>query len=76
LPDAENRGYGIRTSKKMLIDGLSGNFVMLSGNALYLKSKTIDQFFTLPSIATWNGTIVAMRIPYVNEGFNYIHFVE
>jgi hypothetical protein len=42
LPAAENRGYGIKTSKKMLIDGLSGNFVMLSGNALFLKSKLVS----------------------------------
>lgn len=76
LPAAENRGYGIKTSKKMLIDGLSGNFVMLSGNALFLKSKLVDQFLALPDIATWQGTIVAMRIPYVNENFNYINFVE
>jgi len=60
----------------MLIDGLSGNFVMLSGNALFLKSKLVDQFLALPDIATWQGTIVAMRIPYVNENFNYINFVE
>lgn len=76
LTGAENRGYGIRTSKKMLVDGLSGNYVMLSGNALYLKSKTIERFMVLPDIATWQGTIVAMRIPYVNASFNYIDFVE
>lgn len=28
LPEAENRGFGIKTSKKMLIDGLSGIFVL------------------------------------------------
>ena len=49
---------------------------MLSGNALFLKSKSIDQFSVLPDIATWQGTIVTMRIPYINEGFNYIDFVE
>jgi anti-sigma regulatory factor (Ser/Thr protein kinase) len=76
LPDAENRGYGIRTSKNMLVNGLSGNFVMLSGNALYLSSRGIDQFSALPEIATWHGTIVAMRIPYMNRSFNYINFVE
>lgn len=76
LPDAENRGYGIITSKKMLVDGLYGNFVMLSGNALFLKSKSINQFSELPDIATWEGTIIAMRIPYINETFNYINFVE
>lgn len=76
LPRAENRGYGIRTSREMLVDGLSGNYVMLSGNVLYLKSKTIERFIVLPDIATWQGTIVAMRIPYVNTSFNYIDFVE
>ncbi|MBP9480465.1 MAG: hypothetical protein KBF15_03260 [Parabacteroides sp.] len=60
----------------MLVDGLSGNYVMLSGNALYLKSKTIERFMVLPDIATWQGTIVAMRIPYVNASFYYIDFVE
>lgn len=76
LADAENRGYGIRTSKEMLVSGLSGSFVMLSGNALYLKSRTVDECFALPDVATWQGTIVAMRVPYVNRNFNYIRFVE
>ena len=35
-----------------------------------------QKFASPPDIATWNGTIVAMRIPYINEGFNYIRFVE
>ena len=30
LPDAENRGYGIRTSKGMLVDGLGGQYMMIS----------------------------------------------
>ena len=28
LPEAENRGYGIITSKKMLVEGLNGSYVM------------------------------------------------
>jgi len=76
LPNAENRGYGILTSKKMIIGGLSGNFIMLSGNALYLKSREVDQSTALPDIVNWQGTIVAMRIPYVNKRFDYIDFVE
>ena len=76
LPDAENRGYGITTSKKMLVDGLSGNYVMLSGNALHLKTQTIEKFVSLPGEANWKGTIIAIRIPYINESFNYIQYVE
>jgi len=76
LPDAENRGYGIITSKKMQVNGLSGNYVMLSGNALHLKTQTVDQFISLPEKASWFGTIIALRVPYINESFNYIRYVE
>ena len=34
------------------------------------------KYSALPEIATWQGTIVAMRIPYMNRSFNYINFVE
>ena len=34
-PDAENRGYGIPTSKKMLVEGMKGAFFMLSGGAFH-----------------------------------------
>ena len=42
LPDAENRGFGIRTSKQMLIHGLGGQYLMISGSSLYLKSCNLD----------------------------------
>ncbi len=76
LPETENRGYGIYTSKKMLIDGLGGQYMMMSGGAGYMKSKTVDGFFTLPNGMRWNGTIVALRIPYHMPRFNYINYIE
>lgn len=76
LPDAENRGYGIYTSKKMLIEGLGGQYMIMSGSAIYMKSKTIDQFFTLPDGLRWDGTIVALRIPYQASQFDYIKYIE
>lgn len=76
LPFAENRGYGIITSKKMLTKGLSGHYIMISGNAIHINNLSIDKYFTLPTNLRWNGTIIAIRIPYVNTEFNYINFVE
>jgi len=76
LPDTENRGYGIYTSKKMLIEGLGGQYMIMSGSAIYMKSKTIDQFFTLPDGLRWDGTIVALRIPYQASQFDYIKYIE
>lgn len=76
LPNAENRGYGIITSKKMLVEGLDGSFIMMSGNALHLYNAQNKKFIETPADIRWNGTIVALRIPYVNREFMYINFVE
>ncbi len=76
LPDAENRGFGIRTSKQMLIQGLGGQYLMISGSSLYIKSRNIDSFYAMPHGLRWNGTIVALRIPYHSTTFNYIDYIE
>lgn len=76
LPDAENRGYGIYTSKKMLTEGLGGQYLLLSGGSFYLKTPGFDSFYTLPDGLRWNGTIVAFRIPYNVDKFNYINYIE
>lgn len=75
-PDTENRGFGIYTSKKMLIEGLGGQYMMMSGSSIYMKSKTIDEFYDLPQGLRWNGTVVALRIPYNVPKFNYINYIE
>ena len=76
LPNAENRGYGIITSKKMLIDGLGGSFIMMSGNALHLYNSEHQKFIETPSDIRWNGTIIALRMPYINKDFRYINYIE
>lgn len=75
-PNAENRGYGIITSKKMLVDGLKGCFVMMSGNALHLYNPEFRKFIETPKNIRWNGTIIAFRVPYVNKDFQYINYIE
>lgn len=76
LPNAENRGYGIITSKKMLIDGLDGSFIMMSGNALHLYNSEHQKFIETPSNIRWDGTIIALRMPYLNKDFHYINYIE
>ena len=76
LPDAENRGFGIKTSKQMLIQGLGGQYLMISGSSLYIKTLNLDSFYSMPHGLRWNGTIVALRIPYHSSSFNYINYIE
>lgn len=62
-PDAENRGYGISSNLKMVIEGLKGSFAIISGNALYLHSGQQQLIVGLPKQIEWQGTTVIARIP-------------
>lgn len=75
-PAAENRGFGIRTSKRMLVDGLGGQYMMISGGCIYLKTPKQENVYNVPGGLRWNGTLVALRIPFNSVAFNYINYVE
>ena len=76
-PDAENRGYGISSSKEMLVEGLSGSFFMLSGGAFHRHDANGNVSVKLPDTINWNGTIVLMRIlVQVPEKFDYYNYVR
>lgn len=77
LPNAENRGYGITSTKNMLVDGLKGAFFMLSGNAFHRHDNDNSVFIRLPKSINWEGTIILLRIPiYVDEQFDYMKYIQ
>lgn len=77
LPNAENRGYGITSSKDMLVDGLKGSFFMLSGGAFHRYDIHGSSFVRLPKGVSWNGTVILMRIPInVPKDFNYEKYIS
>lgn len=77
LPDAENRGYGITTCKNMLAKGLNGKYFLLSGQAFHTMSEEETSYVGLPENIKWDGTIVALRIPYSeNKNFNFYKYIE
>lgn len=77
LPNAENRGYGISSSKKMLVDGLKGAFFMLSGGAFHRHDLNGSVFVKLPDTINWNGTIILMRIPVqIPDDFDYTKYTR
>lgn len=74
---AVTRGYGIDTSRKMLVDGLKGKYFLFSGSAFYIYTDEIEQIIPLERIHNWNGTILALRIPQtIPIGFDYIKYLE
>lgn len=76
-PDAENRGFGISSSKDMLVDGLKGSFFMLSGGAFHRHDVNGSDYVKLPKTINWSGTIILMRIPvHVPDDFDYKKYAK
>lgn len=71
-----NRGYGIVTSRKLLVDGLNGKFFIYSGNAAYFKSRQNESILKFKGYQSWNGTLIALRIPKnIKEKFNLYDYI-
>jgi len=76
-PEAENRGYGISTSKEMLVVGMKGAFFMMSGGAFHRYENGANDYIDLKDLFNWKGTVILMRIPVnLPEDFNYIDYLE
>ncbi len=77
LPNAENRGYGISSNAKLIVEGLGGIFSIMSGNALLLYDRTAINVFELPETIEWNGTLVIARIPIEMPNlFNFYKYIS
>lgn len=73
----ETRGYGIDTSRRMLVNGLNGKYFLLSGSAMYIYTSDFEQIVPLTRHIVWPGTMLALRIPQtVPAGFNYSNYLE
>ncbi len=75
LPEAENRGFGLRTTIKMLTDGLSGEYLLASGGALFAANGNAANFMELPFGVRFCGTVIAFRIPEIMDDFNYMKYI-
>lgn len=78
LPTAENRGFGIYTSRNMLVKGLHGAFYMMSGSALQISEfGKLDRFLELPANVEWQGTLIFLKIPCKSQpNFVYTDYLE
>lgn len=56
------RGYGVRTSQKVVCEGLGGDFVIISGEAALISANKSEKLVFLKDFY-WQGVIIAYRIP-------------
>ena len=73
-----SRGFGISTSRRMLVGGLGGRFFIWSGRAGYLEQKgNAGNSFELQGNQLFPGTFVGLRIPLnPTPGFDYIQYLD
>ena len=77
LPNAENRGYGLSTTKRMLVEGMGGSFFMLSGGAFHRHNKKQNDYINLPPEIYWQGTIILLRIPtIIDKKFDIYQYIS
>lgn len=73
----ESKGFGISTSRKMLVNGMRGKFFIWTGNAAYIETIERVNVLDIPNNCYFQGTFVALRIPtIIPEMFNFYEFVE
>lgn len=60
-PDQE-RGYGVRTSKRVVCEGLGGGFILISGSVALIAESNAEKLVKLPNFY-WKGVVIAYRIP-------------
>lgn len=69
------RGYGVRTSKRVVCEGLNGSFMLISGTAALVSNGTQEILTSLPDFY-WPGVIVAYRIRRPKQPIDISRLIE
>jgi hypothetical protein len=73
----ESRGFGLSTSRKMLVKGLKGKFLLWSGSALFIQTIENEEIVSLENEFNFQGCLVSLRIPtFNNKDFNFYDYTE
>lgn len=73
----EARGFGISTSRDMLVNGLKGKFYLMSGKTAYIQTIERKGIINFPDTFLYQGNYIALRIPtIIDSNFNFYNYVE
>jgi hypothetical protein len=73
----EARGFGISTTRKMLVNGLKGIVFIWLGNTTFLQAVNKEAIVNIGDNGYFQGTFIALRLPIIIPGeFNFYNFVE
>jgi hypothetical protein len=62
---AEARGFGISTTRNMLVNGLKGKLFLWSGNTTFFQAVNKEAIVNIGENGHFEGTFVALRLPTI-----------
>ncbi|MFA6547971.1 MAG: hypothetical protein WCT11_03475 [Candidatus Magasanikbacteria bacterium] len=71
----KERGFGVRTSKKVICEALGGEFILISGNTALISDKGRERIVSLPEFY-WQGVIISYRIPQPHGVIDIYPYLE
>lgn len=73
----ESRGFGLSTSRRMLVKGLKGKFFLYSGEAFFIHTVEREDIVGVGPELNFPGCYIAMRIPILkDEQFSFYNYLE
>lgn len=72
-----SRGFGIPSSRRMLVKGMGGSFFLWSGRASVFHTPERENIFNFPEDCSFPGCYLALRIPTrVDASFKYHEYTD
>lgn len=73
----EARGFGLSTTRDMLVNGLHGKFFLWTGNTTYTETVNNIAIASYEGKGYFQGTLIALRLPTIVAGhFDFYKFIE
>lgn len=73
---SNERGYGLRTSLRLLTEGLEADCLIVSRRAGLIINKNNTSFYEMEENDIFNGTLISVRIPYNLSQVNIYEYIE
>ncbi|MCS3924416.1 hypothetical protein [Methanosalsum natronophilum] len=73
---SQERGYGLATTTNLYVNGCNAEFLIVSREGAWYKSKGSERFYNINGIYRFNGTLISIRIPYPLKKVNLYDYIS
>jgi len=74
---AESRGFGLSTSRSLIVNGLGGTFLLWSGMTMFIDNVNRKHILKVDDSAFYQGCFLALRLPlHQRKEFDFYKLIE